>query len=207
MHFATELQSRCEFLIFHNTAVLLGTEQMSDVCFSSFSTWVISWSCCHLSVYVLCNPQWISILRMCTLELMWDFYIYSILPRTLPRPASHQAEENAFFNCFAVVSCYLHLIAPGFYTRRSGPQVSVPLLQATQCHSPLVAIVLHTPKISPFFLVWTVITCSVIQYKDCSASAVIHITFFEVFPALLSLYHCLYFSFCKDEGIRTTPQE
>lgn len=141
------------------------------------------------------------------LELMWDFYIYSILPRTLPRPASHQAEENAFFNCFAVVSCYLHLIAPGFYTRRSGQQVSVPLLQATQCHSPLVAIVLHTPKISPFFLVWTVTTCSVIQYKDCSASAVIHITFFEVFPALLSLYHCLYFSFCKDEGIRTTPQE
>lgn len=59
------------FIFFHKIAVLLGTgEVLSDASSPCFSTRVISWSGCLLSIYILCNPEWISLLRTCTLSFL-----------------------------------------------------------------------------------------------------------------------------------------
>lgn len=59
------------FIIFHKIAVLLGTRQaLCDGCSPCFSTLVIFWSGGCLSIYILCNLEWIFLMRMCTLSCL-----------------------------------------------------------------------------------------------------------------------------------------
>lgn len=72
-------------VFFCKIAALLGTGQaLSDACSPCFSTQIVSQSGCYLSIYILCNPEWI--------PLSED--VYTNLPafmtsfgKVFPRPA------------------------------------------------------------------------------------------------------------------------
>lgn len=160
------------FSFFHKITVLLYSGQaLSDACSPCFSTLVMSWSGCHLSLYI-CTILDGSLFWGCTLK----FCLYDIIWEGVLQACSHQVEEALF-------GIVLHLASARFiwwpeflYWKRESASFSLSLSPLDDLRCPTLPL---SPSCSPyptyfsFNLGWRDPTYSVTACRNCCTYSVI----------------------------------
>lgn len=176
------------FSFFHKITVLLYSGQaLSDACSPCFSTLVMSWSGCHLSIYI-CTILDGSVFWGCTLK----FCLYDIIWEGVLQACSHQVEEALF-------GIVLHLASARFiwwpkflYWKRESASFTLSLSPLDNLRCPALPL---SPSCSPyptyfsFNLGWRDPTYSVTACRNyCTYSVILGALLWSFFVSTVPLF-------------------
>lgn len=160
------------FRIFYKITILLYSGQaLSDACSPGFSTLVISWSGCHLSICI-CTTLDGSLFWGC---VHWNSAFTMLFGKVFCWPAVTRL-KNTFLGLFCIWLLLDSFDGPSSCTGRGSQQVYLcPFLLQTTCGvqcSHYLHLVPHIPHIF-FNVAWRDLTYSVIACRNCCTHSVI----------------------------------